>query len=42
VRLVAATEAELEPAAAQAVDHRRLLDDPDRVMLEGKHHHSRS
>src|SRR6185295_914532 len=31
VWLVAASETELEPPAAQAVDHRRLLHDPDRV-----------
>ena len=40
VRLVAAAESELEPPAAQAVDHRRLLHDPDRVVLERKDDHA--
>src|SRR5262249_55811136 len=29
-----------EPPAAQAVDHRRLLDHPDGVVLEREHHHA--
>ena len=40
VRLVAAPEAELEPPAAQAVDHRRLLHDADRMVLERQDDHA--
>lgn len=40
VGLVAAPEPQLETASAQAIDHRRLLDDPDRVVLERQDDHA--